>query len=113
MEKIKLNNDKYKELCIVKKSEYDKIDNDYKGVALFDKSIKCAMLPCDGCVLSFENVHFIIINDNEPTKKFAIWRDHKVIGYCNITSKAAKKANCASNAEFYFGFDKVTNPEKY
>ena len=30
------------------------------------------------------------------------------------TNKAkANKANKANNAYFYFGFDKVTNPEKY
>ena len=113
MEKIKLNDDTYKEFCIIKKSEYEAIGSDYRSTALFDKNIKCAMLPGDGCKLSFENVHFVIINDNEPTKKYAIWRNHKVIGYCDITEKSAKHANGASNAKFYFGFDRVTNPEKY
>ena len=37
------------------------------------------------------SLHFIIINDREPVKKFAIWRNHKVIGYCEITEKARQK----------------------
>ena len=35
------------------------------------------------------------------------------IGYCEIDKATADKANRASNAYFYFGFDKVISPEKY
>ena len=79
MTTIKLNDEIFKELHILKKSEWDKIGNDYKGTSIFDKSIKTAFLPGYGTTLFFENKHFIIINDREPVKKFAIWRNHKVI----------------------------------
>lgn len=46
-------------------------------------------------------------------KKFAIWRNHKVIGYCEITEKARQRNNGATNAEFYIGYDPVTKPEMY
>ena len=113
MTTIKLNDEIFKELHILKKSEYDKIDNDYKGTSIFDKSIKIAFLPGYGTTLFFENKHFIIINDREPVKKFAIWRKHKVIGYCEITERARQKNNGATNAEFYIGYDPVTKPENY
>jgi hypothetical protein len=113
MKTIKLNDEIFKEFHIIKKSEYDKICEDYKSTAIFDKKIKCAFLPGYGTTLFFENIQFVIINDNEPTKKYAIWRNHNVIGYCDITEKTAKHANGASNAKFFFGFDRVTNPEKY
>lgn len=113
MTTIKLNDDIFKELHILKKSEYDKIGSDYKTTAISDKSIKAAFLPGHGTTLFFENKHFIIIDDLEPVKKFAIWRNHKVIGYCEITERARQKANGARNAEFYFGFDPVTKPENY
>lgn len=111
METIKLNDEIFTELHIVKKSEFAKLA--YTDKAVFDKSIKIAFLPGYGTTLFFENKHFIIITDAAPVKKYAIWRNHKVIGYCNITALAADKANKATNAEFYFGFDKVTNPQKY
>lgn len=110
---VKLEDDIFKKLHILKKSEYEKIGEDFKGTAIFDRSIKTAFLPGYGTTLFFENKHFIIINDREPVRKFAIWRNHKVIGYCEITKRAADKANGASNAEFYFGFDPVTNPKMY
>ena len=110
---IKLNDEIFKELHILKKSEWDRIGNDYKTTATFDKRIKTAFLPGYGTTLFFENKHFIIINDREPVKKFAIWRNHKVIGYCEITEKARQKNNGASNAEFYIGYDPVTKPENY
>lgn len=113
MTTIKLNDEIYKELHILKKSEWDKIGSDYKTTALFDKHIKAAFLLGYGTTLFFENKHFIIINDNEETKKFAIWRNHKVIGYCEITEKARQKNNGASNAAFYIGFDPITNPKMY
>ena len=113
MTTIKLSDELYKELHILKKSEYDAIGDDYKGHSIFDKSIKTAFLPGYGTTLFFENRHFIIINDREPVKKFAIWRNHKVIGYCEITEKARQKNNGATNAEFYIGYDPVTKPEMY
>ena len=113
MTTIKLNDEIFKELHILKKSEWDKIGNDYKGTSIFDKSIKTAFLPGYGTTLFFENKHFIIIDDREPVKKFAIWRNHKVIGYCEITEKARQRNNGANNAEFYIGFDPVTKPENY
>lgn len=113
MKTIKLNDETYKELHILTKEEYNHIGKDYKGKSVYDASIKTAFLPGYGTTLFFENRHFIIINDKEPLKKYAIWRNHKVIGHCEITIKAAEKANKANNAEFYFGFDEVICPEKY
>lgn len=113
MTTIKLNDDIFKELHILKKSEWDRIGDDYKTTASFDKRIKAAFLPEYGTTLFFENKHFLIINDCEPVKKFAIWRNHKVIGYCEITERARQKANGANNAEFYFGFDSVTKPDMH
>lgn len=113
MTTIKLNDEIFKKLHILKKSEYEAIGNDYRGASISDKSIKTAFLPGYGTTLFFENKHFIIINDREPTQKFAICRNHKVIGYCEITEKARQKNNGASNAEFYIGFDPVTKPENY
>lgn len=113
MQKIKLNDEIYEDFYILTKSEYEAIGSDYRGQSIRDNSIKCAFLPGCGTVLYFENIHFLIIADREPVEKFAIWRNHKVIGYCEITKKAAEKANAANNAVFYFGFDEVTRPEKY
>lgn len=113
MTTIKLNDETFKELHIIKRSEWNKIDGDYKSTAIFDKRIRCAFLPGYGTTLFYENSHFIIISDLEPVKKFAIWRNHKVIGYCEITERARQRNNCASNAEFYIGFDSVTKPELY
>lgn len=113
MKTIKLNDEIFNELHILTKSEWDAIGNDYKSTAIFDKRIKTAFLPGYGTTLFFENRHFIIINEREPVKKFAIWRNHKVIGYCEITEKARQKNNGANNAEFYIGYDPVTKPENY
>lgn len=110
---VKLNDEIFTELHILKKSEFDRIGSDYKGTAMFDRKIKTAFLPGYGTTLFFENKHFIIIGDREPVKKFAIWRNHKVIGYCEITEEARQKNNGASNAEFYIGYDPVTKPEMY
>lgn len=104
---VTLNDDIYKELHILTKSEYDQIDPDYRGRTKFDWNIKTAFLPGYGTTLFYENRHFIIINEKEPVRTYAIWRNRKVIGYCEITWKAAEKANRASNAEFYFVNDRV------
>lgn len=113
MKTIKLNDEIYKELHILTKEEYNRIGNDYKGKSILDKNVRTAFLPGYGTTLFFENIHFIIINDKEPLEKYAIWRNHKVIGYCEITKKSAEKANGANNAVFYFGFDKTTKPYMY
>lgn len=42
MTTIKLNDEIFKELHILKKSEWDKIGSDYKTAASFDKRIKAA-----------------------------------------------------------------------
>lgn len=112
MQEIILNDDNYKHLYILTESEYNNIDDDYKGQSIQDKSIKCAFLLGCGTVLYFENIHFLIISEREPVQKFAIWRNHEVIGYCEITKKAAEKANAANNAAFYFGFDENTRGGK-
>lgn len=104
MTTIKLNDKIYKELHIVKKSEWAK--KQYTGTDCFDKSIKTAFLPGYGTTLFFENRHFLIVSDNAPTRQYEIWRDHNVIGYCDITHDAAEKANKATNAEFYFALRK-------
>ena len=109
MQTIKLNDEIYKDFHILTESEYNALG--YTGQSIRDKSIKCAFLPGCGTVLYFENIHFLIIPDREPVQKFAIWRNHKVIGYCEITKKAAEKANAANNAAFYFGFDESTRKE--
>jgi hypothetical protein len=46
-------------------------------------------------------------------KTFAIWKDKMVIGYINLTEKQANILNDNKDIGLYFGFDKVTNPEKY
>ena len=121
MKKIQLSDENKSVLHILTRKEWEEIPNDYKTdyivdytkKEIIDKTIKSAFLPGYGTTLFFENRHFLIIDDKKPLKKYAIWRNHEVIGYCDITEKAAKHANGASNAKFYFGFDRVTNPEKY
>ena len=109
MQTIKLNDEIYKDFYILTESEYDAIGNDYKGRSIRDTSIRCAFLPGHGTTLFFENIHFLVISDREPVESFAIWRDHKIIGYCKATKKAVEKANAAGNAAFYFGIDRREN----
>lgn len=111
MKTIELNDEICKELHIITASEWSKMGNKHKS--LRNPDVWSAFLPGYGTTLFFENIHFLIIPDNKPLKTFAIWENHQVIGYCDITQEVADKANEASNAKFYFGFDKVTNPEKY
>lgn len=121
MECITLSNNN--NFYILDRSEYEAIPSDYKTNYIvdyskpldqvFDYSIKSAFLPGLGAVLYVENRHFLVIDKKQPIKKFAIWRNHKVVGYCNITQEAADKANKANNAFYYFGFDPETAPEKY
>ena len=121
MEKIQLNNDAKSILHILTKKEWEEIPNEYKTdfvidytkSEIIDKTIKSTFLPGYGTTLFLENRHFLIIDDKKPMKKYAIWQNHAVVGYCELDEKTARKANVASNAYFYFGFNKVTNPEKY
>ena len=121
MKKIQLSDENKSILNILTKEEWEEIPNDYKTdyivdytkKEIIDKTIKSAFLPGYGTTLFFENRHFLIIDDKKPLKKYAIWRNHKVIGYCDLDEKTAKKANKANNSVFWFGFDKTTNPEKY
>ena len=53
MTTIKLNDEIFKELHILKKSEWDRIGRDYKTTDTFDKSIKAAFLPGYGTTLFF------------------------------------------------------------
>lgn len=46
-------------------------------------------------------------------KTYAIWKDQKVIGYIELTEKQANILNSNTLTGLYFGFDRVTNPEKY
>lgn len=111
MKTILLNDEIYKELHIIKKSEWAKMGNKHKSLSHND--VYCAFLPGYGTTLFFENKHFLIVPDNANIKTFAIWRNGSVIGYCDISQEVADRANNAENATFYFGFDCVTNPEKY
>lgn len=112
MQKIKLNDDIYSDFIIYTASEWKK--EVYKGRDIFDKTIRVNLIAGErGTTLIFENKHFLIVSDNAILKKYAIWRNHKVIGYCDLDEKTARKANKANNFTFYFGFDKTTNPEKY
>lgn len=121
MECITLSNNN--NFYILDRSEYEAIPSDYKTDFIvdykkpldqaIDYSIRSAFLPGLGAVLYVENRHFLVIDKKQPIKKFAIWRNHKVVGYCNITQEAADKANKANNAFYYFGFDNITSPENY
>ena len=121
MEKIQLSDENKSILHILTKKEWEEIPNDYKTdyivdytkKEIIDKTIKSAFLPGYGTTLFFENRHFLIVDDKKPLKKYAIWRNHEVIGYCDLDEKTAQKANKANNSVFWFGFDKTTNPEKY
>ena len=121
MKKIQLSDENKSILHILTKKEWEEIPNDYKTdyivdytkKEITDKTIKSAFLPGYGTTLFFENRHFLIVDDKKPLKKYAIWRNHKVIGYCDLDEKTAQKANKANNSVFWFGFDKTTNPEKY
>lgn len=55
----------------------------------------------------------IQLSDESKSVLHILTREEEVIGYCEIDKATADKANRASNAYFYFGFDKVTSPEKY
>ena len=46
-------------------------------------------------------------------KKYAIWKDHKVIGYVDMPEESAKQMNGIKGIGIYLGLDKTTAPEKY
>lgn len=46
-------------------------------------------------------------------KTYAIWKDHKVIGYIDLSEDQASILNKNKETGLYFGFDKITNPEHY
>ena len=112
MQIIKLNDDIYSTFIIYTASEWEK--EAYKDISINNKTIRVNLIAGErGMTLIFENKHFLVVPDNAKLKKYAIWRNHKVIGYCELDEKTAQKANKANNCTFYFGFDKTTNPERY
>ena len=46
-------------------------------------------------------------------KKFAIWKNHVVIGYIELTEEQAHELNGIKGIDVYFGFDKEISSEKY
>lgn len=46
----------------------------------------------------------------EELKQYAIWSNHRVVGYISLTEETANELN---KNGCYFGFDKKTAPEKY
>ncbi len=101
MQRIKLLDPVYKELFIFSESEFARLQ--YTGTAMFNSKIRTAFLPGEGTRLCFENQHFLVLKDGQPTRKYKIWRNHNVVGECEITTEAAVRANKSDNAEFYFG----------
>lgn len=45
--------------------------------------------------------------------KFAIWKDHKVIGYIDLTEEQRQTLNGTHGIDVYFGYDRVTRPDLY
>lgn len=45
--------------------------------------------------------------------KCAIWKDHKVVGYIDLTEEQKRILNKVPGIGVYFGFDRTTRPEKY
>jgi len=46
-------------------------------------------------------------------RTYAVWKNNEVIGYIELTEDQVLKLNTMSGNELYFGYDKVTNPERY
>ena len=53
------------------------------------------------------------IEESKNMKEYAIWKDHKVIGYVYLTKDQANVLNSTKGIDLYFGFDKKTSPERY
>lgn len=47
------------------------------------------------------------------TKKRALWKDHKVIGYADLSDKQVEELNSIKETGVYVGFDETTNPKAY
>ena len=45
--------------------------------------------------------------------KFAIWKDHKVIGYIDLTEEQRQTLNGTHGINVYFGYDRVLRPDLY
>lgn len=46
-------------------------------------------------------------------KRYAIWKNHKVIGYIELTEEQRQILNGIFGIGVYFGFDETIQPEKY
>ena len=46
-------------------------------------------------------------------EKCAIWKDHKVVGYIDLTEEQKRILNKVPGIGVYFGFDRTTRSEKY
>jgi len=46
-------------------------------------------------------------------KKYAIWKNHEVVGYINLTEDQKNQLNSIEDSGLYFGFDKNLKPENY
>ena len=46
-------------------------------------------------------------------ERYAIWKNHEVIGYIELTKQQKEQLNGTHGIDVYFGFDQVTKPEKY
>jgi hypothetical protein len=46
-------------------------------------------------------------------EKCAIWKDHKVVGYIDLTEEQKGILNKIPGIGVYFGFDRTTRPDKY
>lgn len=46
-------------------------------------------------------------------KKYAIWKNHKVIGYIELTEEQKEQLNGTHGIDVYFGFDDKLKPEIY
>ena len=71
---------------------------------------------CGGVVSFPSDVLWIITeaeNGQQATTEMAVWKDHNVIGYVNLTYEQAHTFNRMKGLGVYFGFDRVTAPEKY
>lgn len=46
-------------------------------------------------------------------EKYAIWKNHKVIGYIELTEEQKEQLNGTRGIDVYFGFDDKLKPEMY
>lgn len=45
--------------------------------------------------------------------KFAIWKDHKVIRYIDLTEEQRQTLNGTQGIDVYFGYDRFLRPDLY